>query len=68
MINSINSTWRPQRLLYTYSTPRNGYQKQFEDSRNNGQEPKAPAIPSEIIQKMTERYVAAYERTTGSSL
>tara|TARA_B100000530_G_scaffold329222_1_gene270947 strand:- start:26 stop:850 length:825 start_codon:yes stop_codon:yes gene_type:complete len=46
----------------------NGYQKQFEDSRNNGQEPKAPAIPSEIIQKMTERYVAAYERTTGRSL
>ena len=45
-----------------------GYQKQFEDSRNGGQEPKAPAIPSEIIQKMTERYVAAYERTTGSSL
>jgi len=46
----------------------NGYQKQFEDSRSNGQEPKAPAIPSEIIQKMTERYVAAYERTTGNQL
>ncbi len=45
-----------------------GYQKQFEDSRKNGQEPIAPAIPPEIIQKMTERYVAAYERTTGSSL
>ena len=45
-----------------------GYQKQFEDSRKNGQEPTAPTIPPEIIQKMTERYVAAYERTTGSSL
>ena len=45
-----------------------GYQKQFEDSRKNGQEPTAPTIPTEIIQKMTERYVAAYERTTGSSL
>ena len=46
----------------------NGYQKQFEDSRSNGHEPKAPAIPSEIIQKMTERYVAAYECTTGNHL
>ncbi len=45
-----------------------GYQKQFEDSRNHGQEPKAPVIPSEIIQKMTERYVAAYEHITGCSL
>ena len=45
-----------------------GYQKQFEDSRKNGQEPTAPTIPPEIIQKMTERYVAAYERTTGNSL
>jgi len=46
----------------------NGYQKQFEDSRAQGQEPKAPAIPHEIIQMMTDRYVAAYERTTGHSL
>ncbi len=46
----------------------NGYQKQFEDSRTKGQEPKAPAIPQEIIQKMTDRYVIAYERTTGHSL
>jgi phosphoribosylaminoimidazole-succinocarboxamide synthase len=46
----------------------NGYQKQFDDSRANGQEPIAPEIPAEIIQKMTDRYVAAYERTTGQSL
>ena len=45
-----------------------GYQKQFENSRTMGQEPVAPAIPSEIIQKMTDRYTAAYERTTGYSL
>ena len=44
-----------------------GYQKQFETSRSIGQEPVAPAIPPEIIQKMTDRYVAAYERTTGQS-
>jgi len=46
----------------------NGYQKQFDTSRANGQEPTAPNIPPEIIQKMTDRYVAAYERTTGMSL
>ena len=45
-----------------------GYQKQFDESRANGKEPSAPAIPQEIIQKMTDRYVAAYERTTGHSL
>ena len=45
-----------------------GYQKQFENSRTIGQEPVAPTIPPEIIQKMTDRYVAAYERTTGQSL
>ena len=45
-----------------------GYPKQFENSRAMGQEPVAPTIPSEIIQKMTHRYTAAYERTTGYSL
>ena len=45
-----------------------GYHKQFEKSRANGQEPVAPQIPSELVQKMTDRYVAAYERTTGFSL
>ena len=45
----------------------NGYQKQFENSRTMGQEPVAPAIPQEIIQKMTDRYIAAYERTTNQS-
>ena len=46
----------------------NGYQKQFEDDRNNGNEPVAPEIPSEIIQTITQRYVIAYEKLTGLSL
>ncbi len=46
----------------------NGYQKQFDDSRNAGLEPVAPQIPAEIISKMTERYVTAYEKLTGHCL
>ena len=46
----------------------NGYQKQFDDARDAGQEPTAPEIPSDIISKMTSRYVAAYEKLTGRSL
>jgi len=45
-----------------------GYQKQFDDARNAGQEPIAPAIPHEIIQKMTNRYVTAYEKLTRLNL
>jgi phosphoribosylaminoimidazole-succinocarboxamide synthase len=45
-----------------------GYQKQFDDARDAGQEPIPPAIPSEIIQKMTDRYIIAYEKLTGNSL
>ena len=46
----------------------NGYQKQFDDIRKRNEEPTAPPIPSEIIDKMTQRYVTAYERTTGRTL
>ena len=46
----------------------NGYQKQFDDDRDAGKEPTAPPIPSEIIEKMTARYVTAYEKITGQSL
>jgi phosphoribosylaminoimidazole-succinocarboxamide synthase len=46
----------------------NGYQKQFDDARDVGREPIAPEIPAEIISKMTERYVTAYEKLTGHSL
>ena len=45
-----------------------GYQKQFDDARDAGHEPVPPTIPSEIIQKMTNRYVIAYEKLTGHSL
>ena len=46
----------------------NGYQKQFDEVRQRGEEPTAPSIPPEIIDKMTERYITAYERTTGKTL
>ena len=46
----------------------NGYQKQFDDDRDAGKEPVAPPIPSEIIEKMTARYVTAYEKITDQSL
>jgi phosphoribosylaminoimidazole-succinocarboxamide synthase len=45
-----------------------GYQKQFEDVRNRGQEPMAPPIPNEIIKKMTMRYVIAFEKISGHLL
>ncbi len=46
----------------------NGYQKQFDDARDAGEEPVAPNIPDEIIQKMRQRYVTAYEKLTGNTL
>ena len=46
----------------------NGYQKQFDQVRQRGEEPTAPSIPPEIIDKMTRRYITAYERTTGKTL
>jgi len=46
----------------------NGYQKQFDDARDAGEEPTAPEIPKEIIQKMTERYVTSFEKLTGHTL
>ena len=46
----------------------NGFQKQFDDAREKGEEPIAPQIPQEIISKMTQRYVTAYEKLTGNTL
>lgn len=46
----------------------NGYQKKFDDARAQGKEPVAPPIPPELVRKMTERYVIAYEKLTGKSL
>ena len=45
-----------------------GYQKKFDDARDAGQEPVPPPIPDEIIQKMTQRYVTAFEKLSGKSL
>ena len=46
----------------------NGYQKKFDEARDAGKEPVAPKIPQEIIEKMTMRYVTAYEKMTGKTL
>lgn len=40
----------------------NGYQKKFDESRAKGQEPIAPHIPIELIKKITERYIIAFEK------
>ena len=45
-----------------------GYQKKFEELRQQGKILKGPKIPSNIIKKMTERYVETYETITGSLL
>jgi len=46
----------------------NGYQKKFDDARSSGEEPVAPSIPSDLVSKMTHRYVTAYESITGNTL
>ena len=46
----------------------NGYQKKFEDARLSGSEPIAPSIPIDLISKMTQRYVTAYQKLTGDTL
>ena len=45
-----------------------GYQKKFDDARDAGAEPVPPSIPDEIIQKMTQRYVTAFETLSGQSI
>ena len=46
----------------------NGYEDKFDTSRSNGEEPIPPSIPPDLISKMTQRYVTAYERMTESTL
>jgi len=46
----------------------NGYQKKFDDARSSGNEPIAPSIPTDLISKMTQRYVTAYQKLTGVTL
>ena len=46
----------------------NGYQEKFDDARSSGNEPIAPSIPTDLISKMTQRYVTAYQKLTGDTL
>ena len=46
----------------------NGYQKKFDDARSSGEELVAPSIPSDLVSKMTHRYITAYESMTGNTL
>jgi len=46
----------------------NGYQKKFDEARSSGNEPIAPSIPIDLISKMTQRYVTAYQKLTGNML
>ena len=46
----------------------NGYQKKFDEARSSGSEPIAPSIPTNLISKMTQRYVTAYQKLTGDTL
>ena len=46
----------------------NGFQKKFDEARSSGNEPIAPSIPADLISKMTQRYVTAYQKLTGNVL
>ena len=46
----------------------NGYQKKFDETRSSGNEPIAPSIPVDLISKMTQRYVTAYQKLTNDML
>ena len=46
----------------------NGYQEKFDEARSSGHEPIAPSIPTDLISKMTQRYVTAYQKLTGDAL
>lgn len=45
-----------------------GWATRFKDDRAAGRDPQAPDIPQEIIEKMTARYISAYERITGDGI
>lgn len=45
-----------------------GYSKQFEIARSSGKDPVPPKIPSDIITKMTDRYVSSYQKITGHTV
>ncbi|MFB5631297.1 MAG: phosphoribosylaminoimidazolesuccinocarboxamide synthase [Nitrosopumilaceae archaeon] len=56
-----------KQLLRDWLT-KNGYQKKFEEALLHGQEPVAPDIPPELISKITERYIIAFEKFTKCKL
>jgi len=43
-----------------------GYQKQFELDRSTGKEPIAPQLPTDLCLELSSRYIAAYEKITGT--
>ena len=65
-IGKIQESYDKQ-LLRDWLT-NNGYQKKFDEARAKGKESVAPTIPDNLIKKMTERYVIAYERFTKKSI
>ena len=65
-VGSIQEAFDKQ-LLRDWLTA-NGYQKQFNDARVAKKKPIAPRIPTEIISKMTHRYIQAYEQLTGLTI
>lgn len=56
-----------KQLLRDWLTEK-GYQKKFDEARAKGEEPMAPSIPRDLIEKITERYIIAYEKLTHRSL
>ena len=46
----------------------NGHADRFSKERDAGKTPVPPSIPDEIIEKMTHRYVFAYEKITGEKM
>ncbi|MDE1726703.1 MAG: phosphoribosylaminoimidazolesuccinocarboxamide synthase [Thaumarchaeota archaeon] len=45
-----------------------GLQQKFEDERKKGIEPVAPALPPEMCNELSSRYLTSYERITGTRL
>ena len=45
-----------------------GYQKQFDEEREQGKDPVAPELPSDLCNELSSRYIAAYERISGTHL
>ena len=54
--------------FYVIGLQKMATKKKFNDSRSKGEEPIAPSIPSDLVSKMTQRYVTAYESMTGNTL